>query len=177
MPIRINLIAEAQALEEARRRNPVKLGIWVAGFFVVLVGLWIIKVQLDIHWAKNDLTNLKLQWKDMEDKYNGITAAEARIAATKGKIAALDHLQTNRFLWGSVLNCLQQSVVEQIQVTHVWGLQYYEREAPKTLGAGATLKTIPGSANFERVRLSIAGRDFSPTGEGYKSYERSEEHT
>ena len=60
-------MAEAQALEEARRRNPVKLGIWIAGFCVALVGLWIAKVQLDIYFAKNELGTLNAQWKAQEE--------------------------------------------------------------------------------------------------------------
>jgi len=169
-------MAEAQALEEARRRNPVKLGIWVAGFVVALVGLWIAKVQMDIFFAKNRLNVLNAQWKADEAKYANITNQEARIIAVNGKIAALDHLHTNRFLWGSVLNALQQTVVDQVQVAHFWGLQTFEREAPKTIGAGATLKTIPGSANFEKIKLSIAGKDYSPSADGYKNYEDALNH-
>ena len=169
-------MAEAQALEEARRRNPVKLGIWIAGFCVALVGLWIAKVQLDIYFAKNELGTLNAQWKAQEEKYINVTNEEARIAVTQGKSAALDHLQTNRFLWGPVLNAFQQTVVDPIQVTHIWGLQTFEREASKSYGAGATMKTIPGSANFEKVKLFIAGKDYSPAAEGYKKYEDNLNH-
>ena len=45
MPIRINLLAEAQAAEELRRKNPVKRGIWIGGFLVLVVILWIAKLQ------------------------------------------------------------------------------------------------------------------------------------
>ena len=77
-------MAEAQALEEARRRDPVKLGIWIAGFFVVLVVLWMEKLQLDIYLARNDWGTLNAQWKAKEEQYN-VTNAKARIAAVKGK--------------------------------------------------------------------------------------------
>ena len=176
MPIRVNLMAEAQALEEARRHNPVKLGIWIAGFFVALVALWSIKVQLDIYFAKNSLATLDTMWKANEASYNNVTNEQVLIATTTAKIAALDHLQTNRFLWGPVLNALQYTVVDQVQVTHIWGLQTIEREPSKTLGAGATQKTFPGTANFEKVRLSIAGKDYSPLVSGYKNYEDALNH-
>ena len=172
MPIRVNLMAEAQALEEARRRNPVKLGIWIAGFFVALVGLWIAKVQMDIYFAKNDLAQLNAQWRADEAKYIGVTNNENQITAIKGKIAALEHLHTNRFLWGPVLNALQQTVVDQVQVTHIWGLQIIEREANRSVAG----KTILGTANFEKIKLSIAGKDYSPSAEGYKNYEDTLNH-
>jgi len=37
MPIRINLLAESQALEEMRRRDPVKRAIWVGVLVVSLL--------------------------------------------------------------------------------------------------------------------------------------------
>jgi hypothetical protein len=165
-------MAEAQALEEARRRNPVKLGIWVAGFFVALVGLWIMEKQLEIYNAKVVKAGLDEQWKADEAKYAGVTNAEAGIGAIQAKIAALDHLNTNRFLWGPVLNALQQTVVDQVQVNHIWALQTIEREAPRTIAN----KTIPGTANFEKVKLSIQGRDYSPATDGYKKYEDALNH-
>jgi hypothetical protein len=171
MPIRINLVAEAQALEEARRHDPVKLGLWIAGFFVAVTLMWIGKVQLDIVFTKGQLANLNAEWRSAEGKYNDVTNQEARIAVFKSKIEALDHLKTNRFLWGPVLDALQQPIVDQIQVTHVWGQQTFEHEAPKTIGSGASTKTIPGTVNFEKVKVSISGKDYSPTSEGYKKYE------
>ncbi len=34
MPIRLNLLAEAQAAEEMRRRDPVKRALWLAGLII-----------------------------------------------------------------------------------------------------------------------------------------------
>ena len=167
MPIRINLMAEAQALEEARRRDPVKLGAWIAGFCVALVGIWILKVQCDIYFAKANLTQLNDGWKRDETNFNSIVAQKARVEAAKAKIGALDHLETNRFLWGPLLNSLQYNVVDVVTVTHLYGIQTFEREPAKTIAT----KVIPGSANFEKVRLSITGKDYSPAGEGYKRFE------
>jgi hypothetical protein len=172
MPIRINLMAEAQALEEARRRNPVKLGAWIAGFCVAVVGIWILKVQLDVHFAKDSLAKFNDGWKRDETNFNNVTAQKGRVEAAKQKIAALDHLSTNRFLWGPVLNALQYTVVDEVQVTHFTALQTFEREPPKNLAG----KTIPGSANFEKIKLSIAGKDYSAAGEGYKKYEDALNH-
>jgi hypothetical protein len=172
MPIRINLMAEAQALEEARRRNPVKLGAWVAGFCVALVGIWILKVQCDIFFAKGSLSRFTDDWKHEETNFNSVTAQKARVEATKAKIAALDHLSTNRFLWGPVLNALQYTVADEVQLTHFTALQTIEREPAKTIAG----KTVAGTANFEKIKLSIAGKDYSAGGEGYKRYEDALNH-
>jgi hypothetical protein len=176
MPIRINLMAEAQALEEARRHNPVKQGIWIAGFFVALTGLWIAKLGLDIYFKDNELSTLNKTWDFNETNYHDATNQLALTAAANTKIAALDHLQTNRFLWGNALDALQRTVVDQVVVTHIAGLQTFEHEKNTSIGSGATLKTILGSANLEKVRLSIVGKDYSPSGEGYRNYEDALNH-
>jgi len=164
-------MAEAQALEEARLHNPVKLGIWIAGFLVALVALWIVKVKIDIYFANNTLSTLNATWNAYEKSYKDVTNEQVLITATQEKIAALDHLQTNRFLWGPVLNALQYTVADQVFVTRVCGLQTLEREQNKAIGSGASTKVILASANFEKVKLSITGKDYSPSGEGYKNYE------
>lgn len=48
MPIRINLLAEAQAAEEMRRKDPVKRSIWIGGFIVFLTLLAALTLQLKI---------------------------------------------------------------------------------------------------------------------------------
>lgn len=40
MPIRLNLLAEAQAMEEMRRRDPVKRAIWVGSLLVAVALAW-----------------------------------------------------------------------------------------------------------------------------------------
>jgi len=164
-------MAEAQALEEARRRNPVKLGIWIGGFLVALMGLWIGNVEMKVYFAKNDLAGLNQRWKDAEGKFNSVTTQEALLAAVQGKTNALNYLRTNRFYWGSVLNALQYTVVTNIVVTHVWGVQTFERE-PNRVVQG---RTYPGTATLEKVKLFIAGKDYTAA-EGYKNYEDALNH-
>ena len=38
------------------------------------------------------------------------------------------------------------------------------------------MKTIPGTANFEKVKLSITGKDYSAATDGYKKYEDTLNH-
>jgi hypothetical protein len=172
MPIRINLMAEAQAAEEARRRNPVKLGIWIAAFCVILVGLWILKMQMDIYFANVRLAGLNAQWdgKDgIKAQYDRVISNQARMADVEKKMAALDHLSTNRFLWGSVLNALQQTVVDHVAVTRIAGDQTYLTQEDSLIGSGANKKTIPGGV-IEKIKLTIEGRDFDPAHASYSKY-------
>ncbi len=55
MPIRLNLLAEAQALEESRRRDPVKRAIWGAACLVLLLLAWAASLQFEAMMARMDL--------------------------------------------------------------------------------------------------------------------------
>ena len=55
MPIRINLLAEAHAAEELRRKDPVKRGIYGAVVVVSCVLIWALTLQLKIMAAKHEL--------------------------------------------------------------------------------------------------------------------------
>ena len=61
MPIRINLLAEAQALEDMRRRDPVKRAIWVSVFVVCLMLAWWSSLWAKGMWARGELNHLEAQ--------------------------------------------------------------------------------------------------------------------
>jgi len=60
MPIRINLLAEAQAAEEMRRKDPVKRAIWIGGFVVFLTLLAALTLQLKISRIRSDIARRDL---------------------------------------------------------------------------------------------------------------------
>jgi hypothetical protein len=172
MAIRINLLAEEQTAEELRRKNPVKLAIWVGGFFVALVALFILKLQLDIRFSKNAYSSVEQQWKDNISKYAAVTNNMAKIADIDKKLAALDRVSTNRFFWAPVLNALQQTVINDIQVIRVSGQQNYVKEEPRTFGSGATKMTVPGGV-IEKTTLYIDAKDYNPNAQNYDKFKET----
>jgi len=169
MAIRINLLAEGQTAEELRRKNPVKLAIWVGSFLVVLAGLFILKLQLDIRYSKNAYNSVEQEWRDKTAKYAAVTNNMAKIADIDKKLGALDRLSTNRFFWAPVLNALQQTVINDIQVIKVTGEQKYLKEEARTLGTGENKKTIPGGM-IEKTTLYIDAKDYNPNAENYDKF-------
>src|SRR5581483_549438 len=168
MPIRINLLAEAQAAEEMRRNDPVKRAIWIGAFCVAVVALWGFKVQMDISVAKTRYNALDAGWKGDEARYIAVTNSQARTAEIERKLAALDRLTTNRFLWAPVLNALQKTALNEVAVTHFRGEQGYTTEEPHMNG-----KTyVPGEVT-EHVKVSIEARDNDPNDQGYNKYKET----
>jgi hypothetical protein len=172
MPIRINLLAEAQAAEELRRKDPVKRGVWIASFLVCLVLLWLLKLQCDIWFDQKDLARINGQWSQIKANYAAVTNNVMKTAEIDKKLSALDQLSTNRFLWAPVLNALQKCVVNNVQVTRFSGEQTYTAEAPHDVGIGAAKKTVPGGM-VERTSLFIDARDSDANQQNYTRFKES----
>jgi hypothetical protein len=172
MSIRINLLAEGQSAEETRRKNPVKLAIWISSFLVTVVVLYIVKLQLDIMFSKKTYVAIEQSWKENNDKYKAVTNNIAKTAELDRKLAALDRLATNRFYWAPVLNALQQTIIGNIQVIRVTGEQKYNNEEPRMIGAGATKVTVPG-AMVEKDSLYIDAKDFDPNAQNYDKFKET----
>jgi hypothetical protein len=172
MPIRINLLAEEQAAEELRRKNPVKLGIWIGCFCVAVVLLWILKLQLDIQFSQIKYNSLDKSWNADKISYAAVTTNELKTAQLDLKAAALDRLTTNRFLWAPVLNALQQTMVDYVQVIKVTGEQKYVYEDARAVGSGARKINLPAQVT-EKVTLYIDAKDFSPDAQSYNKYKES----
>ena len=172
MPIRINLLAEAQAAAELRRKNPVKRGIWIGSFLGCEGLLWIAKLQLDISFEKHNYSSIEEDWKTKMAKYSAVTNEQARTIEVEQKLAQLDRLSTNRFLWAPVLNALQKTMVDHVQVTGLRGAQAFVKEEGRDVGSGAKKSHIP-EAMIEKVSLSIEAKDLKPGDQNYTKFKES----
>lgn len=164
MPIRINLLAEAQAEEELRRKDPVKRATMVAALMVAAVVFWASTLQFRIMAAKRGLHNLETRWQSIEKPYQEAVDQQRRAKDAEEKLAALQNYTTNRFLWGTALNALQQTLngTEEVHLVRLRGEQAYvvsEETPPRTNGT----VVIPGrpATSTEKILLSIDGVDAS----------------
>lgn len=172
MPIRINLLAEAQAAEEMRRKDPVKRAIWIGGFFVCIVLLWILKLQFDIFFEQKDFQTKADRWESIKSKYGAVTNNMIQIGQIDQKLAALDRLTTNRFLWAPVMNALQKTMVDNVQVTSLRSEQLYSKEPDHDVGSGSSHVHIPGAV-VEKISLYIDGKDDNPEAQDYNKFKES----
>src|SRR3954471_24568066 len=127
MPIRINLLAEAQATEELRRKDPVKRALVVSAVLIILVLSWIGTLEFKIISAKGALKGLETRWSSIEKDYQVAVESKRKAIEVEGKLTALQQLKSNRFLWGTALNAFQQTLsgVEDIQVVRLKTEQSY----------------------------------------------------
>jgi len=156
MPIRINLLAEAQAAEDLRRRDPVKRVV-VGGFLMVTaMAVWSSTVQLKVMLANRELGQAQFQIDSHKNDYNLAVTNNAKITAMRLKISALEKMANSRMLDGNLLNALQMVNVDNVQLTGVKVDQAYISSGGK--GSGG-LPAKP--AITERIVVTLNARDSS----------------
>ncbi len=177
MPIKLNLLAEAQAAEEMRRKDPVKRGMYVGGFLVSVVVIWALTLQAKVIHAKASLGTLETKWKAIEKDYQKAVESRRKSLEIEDKLASLGRLTTNRFLWGPVLDGLQHTLkgIEDVQVMRLKTEQMYalqEEVKPRTNNT----QVIPGrpAHSTEKVTVTLEALDSStPPGSQVNRYKES----
>jgi hypothetical protein len=163
MPIRINLLADAIADEDLRRRDPVKRTIYGGAFLVALAFVWFSSIWLEYMVDKQKLNQIDAEIQTHEKDYGIVKDNLKKISDIQARMDALDRLAAARFLQGDLLNALQQTYVANVQLTHLRVDQSYTAipaVPAKTSGSGAT----PGhpASVIAHTTLNMDAKDFSP---------------
>ncbi len=158
MPIFINLLAEQQAAEDLRRRDPVKRAVWIGGFVVALVAVWVGFLQVKIFAANSALASVESKWKAMEQSTEQVAKNLKKTAEIERKLAALQTLAKSRFLWANTLNALQSTIVDNVHVVRLRSEQSYSLAPTKT---GADAKNAKPAGARERILFTIEAKDFA----------------
>jgi hypothetical protein len=163
MPIRINLLAENQAAEDIRRRDPVKRAICAGICITVVVLVWSSSLQVKIMADKSRLNNLEASLGSRTNQYVQILDNQKKLVNVSAKLAALNRLAASRFLQATLLDALQHSTLEGIQINHFRTEQTLEL-VPEVKAVTEEGRKIPGkpAMTTEKIRLILDARDTSP---------------
>jgi hypothetical protein len=165
MPIRLNLLAELQAQEESRRRDPVKRVIWGGVLGVVIVLGWSSTLQLRALMVKNETNRLEAQVAARTNDYRQFLENQSQLNDVRRKLAALHQLATNRFLQAPVLNALQHAVVDNVQLTRFRTDQIYAftEETRGTTNSDRTVTPGRPATATEKVAVVLDAKDSGPS--------------
>jgi hypothetical protein len=152
MPIRINLLAEALAAEDLRRRDPAKRAGYIAVLLVVAVLIISASLQMKLVTDSVKLNHLQSSLNARTNEYAVTMADAAKLGEVNGKLESLRNLTANRFLQANLLNALQRTTVEGITLSHM------RLEQGFSISQGG--KGHKGS--FEKDTLIIEAKDSSP---------------
>ena len=125
MPIRLNLLAEAHAAEEMRRRDPVKRALWLAALIIALMLVWSSYLQLRATLTNSDVTRAEAQMGSRTNEFHQILDNQKKTGEIDGRLRVLRQLASNRFLNGTLLNTFQQTTVEDVQLIRLRVEQFY----------------------------------------------------
>ena len=163
MPIRVNLLAEALAAEDMRRRDPVKRTLIGGTFVIALVLVWSSSLLLKNIVAKKDLEQVQGEIEDRTNAYAVVTGNLNKISDLQRKTSSLQQLSSARFLQGNVLNAIQTLYVPNVQLMRLKVAQEYDivpAALPVRNNYGLVSAGHPGS-NTERITVSLDAKDNS----------------
>jgi hypothetical protein len=162
MPIRINFLAEHQAAVESNRRDPVKRVQSMGVGLVLLLVLWSVYLQVKLMSASSDVADVESRYKQIEAQFRMVRTNYALATDANGKLAALQQLASNRFLWAPPLDALQYVTVADVELSALRGKQSFTvvEATPAVTNKTGIIRAKPASAR-ERIALSIEARDYS----------------
>jgi hypothetical protein len=133
MPIQINLLTEAQAQEDLRKKDPVKRAIFACALLVALTLVWYSSTSLEHMVAANDLAKVQSEIQAHANDYNLVVANLKKINDKQSHLKALNDLSSARFLQGDLMNALQQLYVSNVCLLHVQVAQTYTPKGPDSV--------------------------------------------
>jgi len=163
MPIRLNLLAEAQAAEEMRRRDPVKRAIWLAVVLGSLMLVWSSSLQLKAMLTTREVGHAEGQVSSFTNEYQHVLVNQKKAEEIRRKLLALHQMTTNRFLQATVLNALQQTTVDDVQLIHYRSEQTYSMTDEVKTKTNDTRVILGRPATVtEKIVVALDGTDSSP---------------
>jgi hypothetical protein len=163
MPIRINLLSEALAEEDLRRRDPVTRSIFIGAFLVALSLVWFSSTWLEYKLTQERMSQVEIDIDSHTNEYARVQSNVKRIADSQHRLDELLVLNTNRFLQGNLLNALQQIYVPNVQLLRIKLSQNYvtKEGTPDKSNSFGVVRGKPGQST-EQITLTLDGRDSSP---------------
>ena len=144
MPIKLNLLAEQIAAEDAKRRDPIKrsiaLGIVLTAAFLLLI-IW---RQFTVRSAGQHFSGLTNRLTQIDEKFRLVKTNQAIWMDTEFRISSLNRFSSNKFLWGTFLNAVQECALPELRLTSLSGeTTYHTNEPIKLLTTNLLAKYIP----------------------------------
>jgi hypothetical protein len=162
MPIRLNLLAEAQVEEELRRRDPVKRATWMGALLVLAVLVWSSSLKVENMMSNVELKRLEEQLSSHTNEYRQVLENQKKFNEVSGKLGALHQLATNRFLNGNLLNALQQATMDNVQLIKFRCEQLYSlTEETKARTNGDAVMPGKAATVSEKITLFLDAKDSS----------------
>jgi hypothetical protein len=162
MAIHLNLLAEAQAAEDMRRKDPVKRAVWISALLISSMLVWSSSLQLKAMLANGEVSRMEAQIHSQNTEFKQVIDNQKKIEEITGKLGSLQLLTSNRFLHATLLDSLQRTNSEDVSLVHFKAEQTYvatEAVKPRT-NDNRVIPGKPGSVT-EKITVTLDGNDSS----------------
>jgi hypothetical protein len=160
MPIKINLLAEAQAEEDLRRRDPVKRAIFGGALVVVLFLVWFSSIFLEHIVDNQHLSSIQAAIQSHTNDYAQVQVKLKKISDAQRKLDALQTLSADRFLQGTLMDAFQHIYVPSVQMTHLRVDQAYTSAGGSGNNSSSTAPKV-AATSVERIIITLDAKDSS----------------
>lgn len=146
-----------------RRKDPVKRTIWAATLLVAVMLVWSSSLQLKAMMTSREVGKTESIMSGYTNDYQQVVDNQRKMDDVRLRLAALHQMTANRLLQANILNALQKTTVEDVQLMHYKIDQTYamtEATKAKTNSDGRVILGKPAEAT-EHVALSLDGSDSS----------------
>jgi hypothetical protein len=164
MPIHINLLAESQAIEDLRRRDPVKRAVWVGVALVVLMLAWSSSLQVKALIARGELNRVSAQVSTRTNDFQQVLSNQRKLIEANRRLSLLQEMATNRMLHGTLLNALQQVNLEDVQLMRLKTDESYVYNEEIKGKTNANSHYVPGkpASVTEKIVVTLEAKDSAP---------------
>ena len=162
MPIRINLLAESQAEEELRRRDPVKRSLIGGGMLVAAFLVWFSSIWANSIWENRQLNSIETEIQTRTNEFSQVLINQKKSLEAQRRLDALHKLTASRFLQANLMEALQKIYVPNVQITRMRLEQGYAQTpgSPPVTNSIGVIAGRPGTST-ERILLTIDAKDSS----------------
>jgi Tfp pilus assembly protein PilN len=119
MALHLNLYHEIQKQHRARKRDPLKLGMYALGAVMLgFLGYYFLRVA-QVSETASTLVGVQADWQALEPKQKAAAAREAEISANAKLTESLVQQIEGRYYWGPILERIMQTVPAEVQLTRL----------------------------------------------------------
>jgi Tfp pilus assembly protein PilN len=121
MALHLNLYHEVLKAKALKRRDPLKLSMYVLSAIIAACAAWYIVQMLRLNVLNQQLDGLKTDFAKVEPLAKAAKKREDELTALAKASEQLDKRIESRFYWAPVLAQLVQAVPREVQITRLGG--------------------------------------------------------
>jgi hypothetical protein len=121
MALRLNLYHEVIKAKALKRRDPLKISIYVLSAIAVMCASWYLLQLMKMYSLNDELARVKAEFDKVEPAAKAAKKREEELTAHARVSSQLEKRMEGRFYWAPILGEIMQVVPREVQITRMGG--------------------------------------------------------